>query len=56
MKPAPIHSTVANPVAKRIASHRAAGFTLLEVLASLMLLALLLLGVYSGLRTATHSV
>jgi len=56
MKPAPIHSTVANPVAKRIASHRPAGFTLLEVLASLMLLALLLLGVYSGLRTATHSV
>lgn len=33
-----------------------AGFTLLEVLASLVLLSLLLLGVYSGLRTATHSV
>jgi len=33
-----------------------AGFTLLEVLASLVLLALLLIGVYSGLRTATHSV
>jgi len=32
------------------------GFTLLEVLASLVLLALLLIGVYSGLRTATHSV
>ncbi|HEY8681706.1 MAG TPA: prepilin-type N-terminal cleavage/methylation domain-containing protein, partial [Rhodanobacter sp.] len=35
---------------------RSAGFTLLEVLASLVLLALLLIGVYSGLRTATHSV
>lgn len=34
----------------------AAGFTLLEVLASLVLLALLLVGVYSGIRTATHSV
>lgn len=32
------------------------GFTLLEVLASLVLLTLLLIGVYSGLRTATHSV
>jgi general secretion pathway protein J len=35
---------------------RAAGFTLLEVLASLALLALLLVGVYSGIRTASHSV
>lgn len=35
---------------------RPAGFTLLEVLASLVLLALLLVGVYSGIRTATHSV
>ncbi|MEO7066139.1 MAG: prepilin-type N-terminal cleavage/methylation domain-containing protein [Rhodanobacter sp.] len=35
---------------------RAGGFTLLEVLASLVLLALLLVGVYSGLRSATHSV
>ena len=35
---------------------RAAGFTLLEVLASLVLLALLLVGVYSGIRTASHSV
>lgn len=35
---------------------RMAGFTLLEVLASLVLLALLLVGVYSGIRTATHSV
>ncbi|MEO9078091.1 MAG: prepilin-type N-terminal cleavage/methylation domain-containing protein [Rhodanobacter sp.] len=35
---------------------RAAGFTLLEVLAALALLALLLVGVYSGIRTATHSV
>lgn len=35
---------------------RAAGFTLLEVLAALVLLALLLVGVYSGIRTATHSV
>jgi general secretion pathway protein J len=34
---------------------RAAGFTLLEVLAALVLLALLLVGVYSGIRTATHS-
>jgi general secretion pathway protein J len=35
---------------------RAAGFTLLEVLAAMVLLALLLVGVYSGIRTATHSV
>ncbi|GLQ48213.1 general secretion pathway protein GspJ [Dyella lipolytica] len=35
---------------------RAAGFTLLEVLAALVLLALLLLGVYSGVRSATHTV
>jgi len=35
---------------------RAGGFTLLEVLAALVLLALLLVGVYSGIRTATHSV
>jgi prepilin-type N-terminal cleavage/methylation domain len=35
---------------------RVAGFTLLEVLAALVLLALLLVGVYSGIRTATHSV
>lgn len=35
---------------------RTAGFTLLEVLAALVLLALLLVGVYSGIRTATHSV
>jgi general secretion pathway protein J len=32
------------------------GFTLLEVLGALALLALLLLGVYSGVRTATQSV
>ena len=41
---------------KFVATKWAAGFTLLEVLASLVLLALLLIGVYSGLRTATHSV
>lgn len=35
---------------------RAAGFTLLEVLAALVLLTLLLVGVYAGIRTATHSV
>lgn len=35
---------------------RQAGFTLMEVLAALALLALLLVGVYSGIRTATHSV
>ena len=35
---------------------RAAGFTLLEVLASLVLLALLLVGVYSGIASASHSV
>ena len=34
----------------------AGGFTLLEVLASLALLALLMVGVYSGIRTATVSV
>jgi general secretion pathway protein J len=33
-----------------------AGFTLLEVLAALALLSLLLLGVYSGVRSATHTV
>lgn len=36
--------------------NRQAGFTLLEVLASLVLLALLLVGVYSGIRTASDSV
>jgi general secretion pathway protein J len=62
MKPAAIHPSVVKPVArkpavaKRIVNKRTAGFTLLEVLASLVLLALLLVGVYSGLRTATHSV
>jgi general secretion pathway protein J len=35
---------------------RAAGFTLFEVLGALVLLAFLLLGVYSGIRTATHTV
>ena len=35
---------------------RMAGFTLLEVLAALMLLAFLLVGVYSGIHTATHTV
>lgn len=35
---------------------RAAGFTLFEVLAALALLSLLLLGVYSGVRSATHTV
>ncbi|HEY0197488.1 MAG TPA: prepilin-type N-terminal cleavage/methylation domain-containing protein [Rhodanobacter sp.] len=33
-----------------------AGFTLIEVLASLLLMALLLLGVYSGIQTASHGV
>lgn len=32
------------------------GFTLIEVLASLVLMALLMLGVYSGIQTASHSV
>ena len=35
---------------------KVAGFTLLEVLAALVLLALLLVGVYSGIASATHSV
>jgi general secretion pathway protein J len=35
---------------------RAAGFSLIEVLAALTLLALVLLGVYSGIRTATQIV
>jgi general secretion pathway protein J len=35
---------------------RAMGFTLFEVLAALALLSLLLLGVYSGIRSATHTV
>ncbi|RDI98696.1 general secretion pathway protein GspJ [Dyella solisilvae] len=37
-------------------AHAAGGFTLLEVLGALALLALLLIGVYSGVRTATHAV
>jgi general secretion pathway protein J len=41
---------------KRHAVHRARGFTLLEVLGALALFAILLLGVYSGVRTATHTV
>jgi general secretion pathway protein J len=40
----------------RAAMQRVTGFTLIEVLSSLVLLALLLIGVYSGLRTAVHSV
>jgi general secretion pathway protein J len=35
---------------------RYAGFSLIEVLAALALLGLLLVGVYSGIRTATHTV
>jgi general secretion pathway protein J len=35
---------------------RAPGFTLFEVLAALALLSLLLLGVYSGIHSATHTV
>ncbi|MDE2308516.1 MAG: prepilin-type N-terminal cleavage/methylation domain-containing protein [Xanthomonadaceae bacterium] len=35
---------------------RVAGFTLIEVLAALVLVALLLVGVYTGMRTAIHSV
>ena len=57
MKPAIMQPAVMKPpVIKRVGMNQAAGFTLLEVLASLVLLALLLVGVYSGLRTATHSV
>jgi len=37
-------------------TRRAAGFTLLEILAALVLLALLLLGVYSGIASASRSV
>jgi general secretion pathway protein J len=37
-------------------SRRISGFTLLEVLGAMALLALLLLGVYSGVRSATHTV
>lgn len=37
-------------------SRRDAGFTLLEVLGAMVLLALLLLGVYAGVRSATHTV
>lgn len=36
--------------------HHVRGFTLLEVLGALALFAILLLGVYSGVRTATHTV
>lgn len=38
------------------ARRHAAGFTLLEVLGAMALLALLLLGVYAGVRSATHTV
>jgi len=41
---------------RRLARQCVAGFTLLEVLAALVLLALLLVGVYTGMRTAIHSV
>lgn len=41
---------------KHVAVQRARGFTLLEVLGALALFAILLLGVYSGVRTATHTV
>ena len=41
---------------KHHAVDRARGFTLLEVLGALALFAILLLGVYSGVRTATHTV
>ena len=41
---------------KHRAVHHARGFTLLEVLGALALFAILLLGVYSGVRTATHTV
>ncbi|AIF46601.1 prepilin-type N-terminal cleavage/methylation domain-containing protein [Dyella japonica] len=41
---------------KPVAFRRAQGFTLLEVLGALALFSLLLLGVYSGVRTATHTV
>ncbi len=46
------------PVASAAGARRqgARGFTLLEVLGALALLALLLLGVYSGVRTATQTV
>jgi len=37
-------------------ANRAAGFTLLEVLGALALLALLLVGVYGGVRSAIHGV
>lgn len=43
-------------VSHTFSRHRAAGFSLMEVLAALALLALLLVGVYSGVRTATHTV
>jgi len=38
------------------AASRSRGFTLLEVLGALALFALLLLGIYAGVRTATHAV
>lgn len=44
------------PMPRSARPGRAHGFTLLEVLAALALLALLLVGVYSGVRTATRSV
>ena len=48
------HSPFPIPHSRR--ATRANGFTLLEVLASLALLALLMLGVYAGVRIATRSV
>jgi general secretion pathway protein J len=48
------HSRFPIPHSRR--ATRAHGFTLLEVLASLALLGLLMLGVYAGVRVATRSV
>lgn len=55
-RPVPGGSRAALPLARERRVAPARGFSLLEVLAALALLALLLLGVYSGIRTAAHSV
>ena len=50
---------VPSPEGRGVSCHKhahVAGFTLLEVLGAMALLALLLLGVYSGVRSATHTV
>ncbi len=51
-----LHAYALPPAHRASAPRRGRGFSLLEVLGALALMALLLLGIYSGVRTATRSV